>query len=234
MKWLLLIASIIAGESVCSAQQTTLYFPQIADGTFQGGFWKTSLFITNAAVVGSPAARVTITFTRSDSNPFNLSFQDDQGGLLPAGNQLAFEIAVGQTRKFVSTSTGSLASGFATFTSKVPVAANAVFSQFDAAGRLVGEAGVPSTAALSRQMLFVDTIAGFKTGVAYANPNPSTADITVQLLNRSGQEVTPTLSQRLAPNQHVALFVDQLVPLAPQLVGIIQIVSSQPVADQNL
>jgi len=54
---------ILTATVICSAQ-STFYFPQIADGVQGGGVtWKTTVFITNPAAVGTASTAVQIDFT---------------------------------------------------------------------------------------------------------------------------------------------------------------------------
>ena len=57
---LLSVIWILTATVICSAQ-TSFYFPQVADGIQSDGIsWKTTLFVTNPAVVGTANAAVTI------------------------------------------------------------------------------------------------------------------------------------------------------------------------------
>src|SRR5262245_1347445 len=159
----LFLVFLFASAMVCSAQ-TTLYFPQVADG----GGWRTTLLITNSAAPSTNLANVTITFTKSTGAAFNLSFVDSSGTPVGGGNTLGFQVAGGQTRKFVSIGASAATDvGFGTVTSSQPVTGTAVFSQFSGT-RLLSEAGVPSSQPAARQAIFVDTQLGFATGVAMA------------------------------------------------------------------
>ena len=224
---LLSVIWILTATVICSAQ-TSFYFPQVADGIQSDGIsWKTTLFVTNPAVVGTANAAVTIEFTTSAGAPFNLSF--DGTGFTASGNTVTFQISGGQTRKIVSRATGALAVGYAKLTSTGNVAGTAIFSEFAPSGILISEAGVPSSNALTRQSIFVDTQSGFSTGVAYANPDAGPASITLQLLNSEGVSVVPSTGRTLAGNQHTAAFVSELFPGAPAFAGTMQITSA-PVA----
>src|SRR5207247_29654 len=72
------------------------------------------------------------------------------------------------------------------------VTGTAIFSQFDLAGRLLAEAGVPSASAVPNQAIFVDTQGGFSIGVAYANAGTAAANVTFSLLNSSAASVATT------------------------------------------
>ncbi len=208
---------------------STFYFPQVADGIQADGVsWKTTIFLANLA--GDSTADGTVTFTTSSGAPFNIGFVDSAGSPVSSGNTIPFSIAAGQSRKFVSTSSGALSIGYATVSSSAPVNGTAVFSEFATSGGLIGEAGVPSATALGRQVIFVDTQSGFSTGVAYANPNSSGANITLQLFGPNGNPIGSPVAQFLPGNQHTAKFVSELFPSAAAFAGTMQITSSTPLA----
>jgi hypothetical protein len=85
---------------------TVLYFPQFVDGsqTSQAGSaeWGTAIIITNTAGPGTPVASGTVTLTRDDGTPMNITLQDALGG--PAGN--TFQLGGGQTKLFTSPNLG--------------------------------------------------------------------------------------------------------------------------------
>ena len=168
----LLLVLIVAMSGVATAQ-TTFYFPQIADGTFAGGFFKTTIFVVNSASSGS--SNVTMTFTTSTGDPFNVSFVDSDDQPVGSGNVVTIAgLAGGQSRKLISTAATPLTVGFATVTADASIVANAVFSQFSgtpAQGTLLSEAAVTSASAVSNQAIFVDESGNFRTALAYANPS---------------------------------------------------------------
>ena len=209
---------------------TTFYFPQIADGVQSAAVsWKTTIFITNPATAGSPPGTGTIRLTTSTGAPFNVGFVDATGASVGSGNTVPFTIAGGETRKFVSTASGTLGVGFATITADADVRGTALFSEL-VNGALFAEAGVPSANTVTRQSIFVDTTSGFDTGVAYANANATPAAITFQLLSASGSPVGSPITQTLAGSQHNAIFVSQLFPGIPAFTGTMQIISDAPLA----
>ena len=122
-------------------------------------------------------------------------------------------------------------SGFASVTTNSgTVSGTAIFSEFDAAGNLMGEAGVPSANPVLRQTILVDTTAGYSVGVAYANPGTtSIANVSLTLLDNSGNAVAAPVTQTLGPGNHVTGFTSQFFKSAPPLVGSMQITSSTPI-----
>jgi hypothetical protein len=222
---LIVLAFSLAFAATASAQQFTYYFPQVASGEFSDGTWQTTIFITNAT--SGAAAAGSITFTRSDGGPFEMGWLDEWGQPVTMGNVISFQLAGGETRKYVSFSSAPLSQGFAKVTASAPVLGTAMFTQFDHAGNMIGEAGVPAAIPLGRQAIFVDTIADFKTGFAIANPNNVELHINMELINAQGQKIG-TVRRDLAPNQHFAAFIHDLFPDAPPIVGRLQFWCQNP------
>ena len=225
--------------------QTTSYFPQVADGTFTGGFFKTTIFIANSASSGS--SDVTVTFTTSSGDPFNISFVDSANQPVGSGNVVNIAgLAAGQSRKLISTAATPLAVGFATVQSEPDIVASAVFSQFSGTpqqGTLLSEAAVTSASALSSQAIFVDESGDFRTALAYANPSATTpASITFNLRSlNTGSAPILTTTTTLPANNHKSIYVDELfatggqtTPLAVGHVGTMEVLSDTPLAVVSL
>jgi hypothetical protein len=227
---LLAFIFIVSCNVVGSAQQYTFYFPHIADGSYPGGQWKTTIFLTNSS--GSTASGA-VTLTASDGSAFNIQFVDEVGRPVSSGNTIPFQLGPGQTRKMVSSGAGTLNTGFATLTANAAVLGTAMFTQFGGAGQMLGEAGVPLAIPLGKQAIFVDTLNGFSTGVAIANPNPAVLVIHLELLNASGQLVTSQV-RNLGPFEHFALFVNELFPTAPPMIGRLQFYCTNPMVSVGL
>jgi hypothetical protein len=212
-----------------------LYLPQIANGQ-QGGSvaWTTSIEITNPASTG--VASGTITFTQDNGSALNVAFTDQQGRSVGGGNTIPFQLAAGQTNFFYSTAADPLTVGFATITSDLPVAAAAIFVETSITTRTnIAQAGVPSATPLARQGIFATVTKTADTGVAIANPNATTANITLQLLDTNGVVAFPAVNMTLPPNNHTAEFVSQLFPAAaPSFYGTLQIISQTPVVTTAL
>src|SRR5207249_5393716 len=121
--------------------------------------WQTTIFLTNPAAVGSGAVSGSITFTAPNGTPFELAFVDE-AGQQSSGAAIGFQIAGGQTKKYVSTGNVPLVSGFATVrTASGVVSGAALFTQFKN-GILFAEAGVSASAKVLRQAVIVDTTGG--------------------------------------------------------------------------
>ena len=221
---------ILVSSSFASAQQYTYYFPQIASGVYSDGSWKTTIFISNSS--GTTANGV-ITLTASDGTAFNIAFVDEAGNPVGGGNQIGFQLAAGETRKFESVGAEPLNTGYATVQATAAVLGTAMFTQFDATGRMLSEAGVPAAIPLGKQAIFVDTMSGFKTGVAIANPNTNPLHIHLELVNTAGQVIASEVRD-LAPLQHISFFVHELFPGAPEMVGRLQFWCTNPMVSVGL
>jgi len=235
MKRVFLALIWILAATVIASAQTTFYYPHVANGVLGSFILKTTILLTNPASAGNASG--TITFMQDNSNktqagsPFAITLTDESGRTTTAST-VPFTIPPGGTRKLVSDGLGPSAFGFATVsTTAGTVSGTAIFSQFDSAGNLVAEAGVPSAVAVPRQAIFVDTGGGYSVGLAYANPGGSAANVTLSLLNSSAVAVVPTpVTQVLAPGNHVQGFTFEMFPSAPPFTGTMQITSDSPLA----
>jgi len=240
MKRVLLTLVLVLTGAVVASAQITFYYPHVVDGVQDAAHsWKTTILLTNPA---SGTASGTIVFTADSAtagivdlstagSPLNLSLTDETGAAT-SGSTFNFSIPANGTHRLISAGNGQFQSGFATVTANAGiVSGTAIFSEFDGSGNLIGEAGVPSSGAVARQAIFVDTINSFKIGVAYANPGPGAANVRLTLLNSSGAFVVPTpVSQVLGPGNHTAAFTFQMFPTAPNMAGTMQIISDSPLA----
>jgi len=228
-----IVVWIFTAVSISSAQ-TTFYYPHVANGLVGGAVWKTTILLTNP---GGPDASGTITLTR-DATPTNgagtpfttIAFVDQDGAPAGSGGIITFSIPAGQTRKYTSSGAGAYGGGFATVvTTAGTVSGTAIFSAFDGAGRLIGEAGVASASSVPNQAVFIDSQGGFNVGVAFSNPGAAAANVTLSLINSSAASVATT-TRVLGPGNHSAAFTSEMFPGAPVLAGTMQIRSSGPLA----
>jgi hypothetical protein len=223
---------VLTATMICSAQ-TKFYFPHVANGVLTPDVWKTTIFLTNPAASGTASGTITLTKENSTKSAAGaqfaeVSFTDQDGAAAGSGGIITFSIPAGQTRKYTSSGTGEYKGGFATVSTTVgTVTGTAIFSKFDLTGRLIAEAGVPSASSVANQAIFVDTIGDFNIGVAYANPETSSAVVELSLLNSSAATVATT-TETVGPGNHVAAFTFQMFPGAPQLAGTMQLRAPGP------
>jgi hypothetical protein len=233
MKRIALIVSWMLGTALLASAQTSFFYPHVVDGVLGGTKWKTTIFLTNPT---SAPATGSITFTQDNTNPLaaGASWQltlADETGVSTTSNVFTFTLGPGASRKYVSSAAGGFVSGFATVaTISGSVNGTAIFSEFDAAGNLMDEASVPSADPVLRQKILVDTTNGYNVGVAFANSGTTTiANVSLTLLDSSGNAVAAPVTQTLGPGNHAAAFISQFFKSAPALVGTMQITSSTPI-----
>jgi chitodextrinase len=224
------IAGIILLFASTSLAQQTVYFPQIANGMENGNksHWHTTIFVDNH---GTGAASGTISLINSDGTPMQASFVDESGNAAARNGQITFQLGAGQTHKYTSTAATPLQVGYGVMTTNAPVAANVIFSHYGGAGAeyLIAEAGAPSTTAMGKQAVFVDTQFGFNSGIAIANPSSSTQAIALDLVDANGRVIMST-TQTLGPGQHFAKFLTEIFPNVPSMAGRLQFRAGAPLA----
>jgi hypothetical protein len=238
MKRVPLIAAWMLGATLLASAQTSFFYPHVVDGVLGATTWKTTIFLANSS---SATATGAISFTQDNNDPlaagsaWQITLADETGSTTTS-SVFTFSLPPGAVRKFVSSSSETLNSGFATVTTNSGVVSGtAVFSEFDSAGNLICEAGVPSATPVLRQTIMVDTTSGNSVGVAYVNPSlASIANISLTLLNNSGNAVTAPVTKTLGPGNHVSGFTSQFFQSSLPLVGSMQITSSTPIAAISL
>jgi hypothetical protein len=230
MKRVLFIVAWMLSTTLLASAQTSFFYPHVVDGVLGGTTWKTTIFLANSS---SATATGAITFTQDNNDPVAAGSPwqvtlADETGLTTTSNLFTFTLPPGAVRKFVSSATGGFVSGFAIVTTNSgAVGGTAIFSEFDSAGNLICEAGVPSASPVLRQTIMVDTTGGNSVGVAYANPGTtSIANISLTLLDNSGNSVAAPVTQTLGPGNHRSGFTSQFFQSATPLVGTMQITSS--------
>ena len=205
--------------------QHDLWFPQIANGSFGGVYFQTTLLLVNYSDL--PASGH-VAFFNSDGSPMMSTFAP---GTEPSG--MAFFTVPPHGNCVLKTDgTGPGASGYAILHSSVRLGGSAVFSQHDSNGALMTEAGVAAATGMDFFAVPVDVSGGFNTGVAIANiGNDRPVSLYFKLLSLTGQTVsTRTIS--LAQGQHISTFVSgagQLFPAITNFRGSLQVFADSPV-----
>ena len=88
-----LFGSVISGWA-----QTTVYFPQTVDGAFGESFFTITIFVSNPASSGSSS--VTITFTTTSGEAFDLPVVDTTGQQVNSGNTITIANLGSYNRKW--------------------------------------------------------------------------------------------------------------------------------------
>jgi YVTN family beta-propeller protein len=209
------------------AQPSTLYFADIAHGGTTSSY-QTTLQLYNSSNQDTTA---TINLYQDNGTPFSVGLKDaSSGNLLTPTTPGVFNLTVPARGLKVLTTSGSqsLQAGWVMVQSSSSLNGNVFFQQVDAAGNLLSQTAVSSSALLSSFTGFVEKSSTVNTGIAVANPSPSTAaQVTLQSTSASGQ-VVASATVTVPPLQHFARFLDQFPELAnfPSGVGTLAVSSS--------
>jgi hypothetical protein len=234
--------------AICTAQSTTLYFPQIAEGVQTNGIqWGMIIAVTNPDTV---VQGFLLSVMKDNGTPWTINWQQN-GCFQEEGNQpsIVCDLGPGHTALLISPgesghSTTSLQTGFAILTTNPPVSATAIFSESGPSGR-IAQAGVLSATPSTRQeiialapdpsgpnVLYPPNTA--TSALAVANPSrTNSANITFQLLDANGGAAPAPVTRTLAANNHTAFFVNQLFPNTT-IAGTIRILSDVPIVATGL
>src|SRR5262249_37191396 len=111
----------------------------------------------------------------------------------------------------------------------------AIFRFFSTAGNFIDEVGAPATVPLRSMSVFVQAGPSTSTGIALANPNRDSTDVTLILRDSNSTEIARA-SVTLPPNGHLAKYAGELFQstLPTNFQGKIEVVSSQPVIGLTL
>jgi len=202
-----------------------LIFPQVANGAFPGGS-----FLSNLLVVNRTAATVSarIRFYKSDGSAFSLRLGDGR-----TGSEFPFTVAEGGSALLQTDGSGELSVGYARLTASAPVGGTILFTQLDAGGKTLVEAGVGASPAGTRFVIPVLYRKGSaNTGVAFANATGQATDLTLTLRDKAGLSVE-TATLHLGPGQHIPKFASELfsqLATRDDFAGVLEAESANPVS----
>lgn len=224
LRSLLLALFIVVGSSSALAQ-SVYRLPQVANG--ENLIRTTFIFVNN----GSVSAAVSLTLTRSNGQPMNLSIPG-----LPDTAVKAFNLPAGQTRLFTTDGQGPLAVGAARVDSSADIGVSAIFTILKSSGGVLTEAGIGASEPVTSFALAVDTTGPFNTGIAVQNTVVTRNRLTFQLFGANGQPgQTATRDLGLTEErQHLAVYVDELFPGLGDFRGRLVVSSEAPVAALTL
>lgn len=198
-----------------SSSRTSMIFPQVANGLFDGGSFKTSFLIVN--ISNSPANAV-LTLTKDDGSPLPVTIPG-----FGTGSSFTIPLSTGAAVFLQTDGAGALAAGAASITSNSPIGASGIFSVFDGQGRLQTETGVGDSPVLSDFTLPIDAHGDFDTGIAVYNPTNTDSSVDFQLFDANGILIDRIVQGSLKSRNHTALFFTQLFDLRRDFTGTLAI-----------
>ncbi len=183
--------------------QNTYYLPQVANGSFGGGSFKTTFVLFNNT--DTPAV-ILMKFTDDQGNALTLNIPG-----LGSNGQITLNGGASQTLQ--TDGSGSLVVGAATVTSTVAIGVTSLFTIYDSNGDFVTEAGVGNSPPMTKFVIPVDVTGAFDTGLALFNPGSGAASVTLSLFDTNGTSASTPKVISLGRSAHLATFVDQQFPI---------------------
>lgn len=211
---------------VSTAHAEDYFIPQVANGSFENGSFRTTFVLFNVNDVTTEVEIHLVQGPNGDS--FNVTIPG-----LGTGDEFRLTLPAGASRILQTDGSGSLAAGAARVSTSAKIGVSAIFSVFDSSGNFLTEAGVGNSEALTDFVIPVDVSASFNTGIALYNPGSETASVTLILYDLSGQEAGRA-PLTLNPGGHTAQFVTQLFPGTSGFRGTFRVTSTAPVAAVGL
>jgi uncharacterized delta-60 repeat protein len=204
------------------------YFPQVVDGSYAGQWsYRTILKLSNRDSSGPASGSVS--FYSEDGTPMNLSIQGN------AGSQFPFTIPSSGSVQLETSGVGNLKVGWAKVQSDKSLSSISIFSFYDGAGRYVSEMGAPTVAAATSFSMFVEASSGIDTGISFANPNSSQAQVTLTLRNSQGVILGLPLQLTVPANGHTQKYVSEYFKgiLPSDFQGTMDVASQIPVVGMH-
>ena len=220
-----IFSSLPPGESGAAAQGTkTYFFPHLA----VGASWQTTItYINNSA----EEVTCQTDFVSDQGSPLMVSFGglgrvESRTDVLPPGGSVHEETNVDLS--------APLALGWARANCSGPVKASLLFRRYNSEGVPTAEAGVNATTVpATRFVTFAEQGEDqFGTGVAYANPYSTAADVTFTARDTAGQ-VLASVNHNLPPGGHGSQNMVDLFDLT-SFTGSIEITSTEPIVSLSL
>jgi len=176
------------------------------------GSYRSTIILVNP---GYFAVSGTIRFTRSDGSPMVIGL-----GPAPAGSTCTFDIPPQGTLFLESLPTEYLMTGYAVLSANHGLGGVLIFSQFDAAAKLLTEAAVPPAQPSEDFLVFAQADGGYNTGVALANANELASGLSFLL--RPGWEsgaLLENIPDPLEAGRHRATLISGAGQLFPTFLG---------------
>jgi Beta-propeller repeat len=206
-----------------SAGEFLYYLPQVANGSYAGGRFRTTFVIFNP---NEAAARASIRLTDDNGGPMAVRVPE-----FGTGEHFNLVLESGASIVVQTDGSGELRAGAAVVKSDQSLGVSAIFSLYNAAGNLMTETGVGSSKPAQGFKIPVEVSASLNTGVALVNTERVQAAVILTLFDEAGQQAA-MLQLSLAPDHHWARFIGegQLFPTIKDFKGTLAIFGTPAVA----
>ncbi len=208
--------------------QNQYYLPQIANGNYGAGTYRTTFVLIN-----NTSAKATAALDLSDDSGTPLTMTIDGN----PSNHYVIQLPGGAARLLQTDGKGGLVSGAARVTSTGAIGVSAILSVFDTSGKLLAETGIGSSELMSSFVLPVDTTGYFNTGLALFNEREANVAVTMSLRDTSGRQVGKPVLLTLAARNHIARFIygpGQIFAEVGNFQGTLLVECSEPIASMVL
>ena len=213
---LIFVAALLIKIPLANAQQQSFIFPQVADGTFDGGYYKTTFIILPANK--SSTSVVTCEFVLQ-----GLGVDLDGKGLVTG-----WTAAIAPGSYYVSTSSADqqLRAGYATLSCTDYVYALVLYSAYAKDGTGLNIAAIPgssdsSCSALNSAQMAADQQGGSQLGIAIANNTTQTQTYNVFFNSSDSNFLRGTVT--VPAQTSVSKFLTELLPASSNRVGWVEI-----------
>jgi len=212
----------------------TLYFPQVATGSFGAAQLETSLVLVNAGA----ETDALVEFFDETGRLSKVSLVGEPS----AAHSFNRHLRVGQSIVLEVTGSGSAWVGYARVTTTSRVGGTAVLKWSDRGVRLF-ETGIPATTGQNEFSVAVDATPNYSTGLAFVNTGSAPASVTLRLYDKSSGLVAERSlagligGKQLAPGAHVSKYAFEIFRELAAIglsEGLIAVYSDQPLAAVTL
>jgi hypothetical protein len=207
-----------------SVREFLYYLPQVANGSYAGGSFRTSFAVFNP---NDAAAKASIRLTDDNGDPMVVRVPE-----FGTGDQFNLALEPGASLIVQTDGSGDLRVGAASVRSDQSLGVSAIFSLYNPAGAFMTEAGVGSSKPVPGVKIPVEVSASINTAIGLLNTERTQAQVFLTLFDEMGQQAG-TLQMGLAPGHHRARLVGgegQLFPTIKDFKGTLSIFGTPAVA----
>ncbi len=144
-----------------------------------------------------------IEFYGEDGDPLELTVNGITGAVFP------FELADGELKRFVTSGTGEVKTGWAHVHSDQVINAASSFGLRNSSGDVLTDVGVGVGRLGAEFTIFADSMGDSRTAVAVTNGDTEVMDIEFELNDTSGNQVA-VRQRTVVPRGHLGIFLDEL------------------------
>lgn len=182
-------------------------FAHIGDGAIVGTdqYLQTTLeLLEDSADYNSEPVTGSVEFYDDAGEPLAITVNSETNSVFP------FELADGELKRFVTSGTGDVKTGWVHVHSSQPIKGALSFGIRDGRGAVVTNVGVAESMAGSEFTIFADSMGPSRTGLAVTNPSDeASVELQIELRDTDGNPIAQR-QRSLVPRGHFSVFLDEL------------------------